>query len=146
MVVLARQTAAALALGLSAAVLAGPAAAQSGSLELELNTAADVPEGCRLTYVATNNTAASLSRTSYEIVAFNGTGEVSTILVLEFGALPQGKTRVVQFDLPQMACANVSRLLVNDQRDCAADDGAGLDLCMKSLAASSRVPNMRFGP
>ncbi len=120
------------------------AVAQTGSIELELNTAVDVAEGCRLTYVATNGTPVALDKASYEIAAFDDKGEVAAILILEFGALPPGKTRVVQFDLPKMECATISRLLVNDQRDCAAA-GQPQDICMKSLAASSRLPNIRFG-
>lgn len=124
---------------------AAPALAQTGNLELELNTAADVAEGCRLTYVVTNSTDAALDQTAYEVAAFDASGTVSTIFVLDFGALPQGKTRVVQFDLPGAPCTSVSRLLVNGAEQCAGGGGAKLDICMKSLVASSRLPEINFG-
>ena len=38
---------------------AGAVLAETGNIELELNTANDEGQGCRLTYVATNNTSVS---------------------------------------------------------------------------------------
>lgn len=130
-----------LALGL---VPAGTAIAQSGNFELELNSATDVPEGCRLTFVATNNTNVALTRTAYEVAAFNPEGVVSGLLVFEFGEMPAGKTRVVQFDVPQLACNALSRLLVNGQDACEAAEGPQ-SVCMKALSASSRVQSIPFG-
>lgn len=118
--------------------------AESGNFELELNTASDVGEACRLTFVATNNTGIELTKTGYEVAAFDSTGVVSAILILEFGALPESKTRVVQFDLPNMKCAAISRLLVNGQDSCEAADGAH-DVCMKALSATSRIESIPFG-
>lgn len=124
--------------------LPGPTIAQTGNFELELNTAEELPEGCRLTFVATNNTEIALTKTSYEVAAFNAEGTVTALLVLEFGELPQNKTRVVQFDLPKIACASLSRLLVNDQESCESAAGAQ-NICIKSLSASSRLPAIPFG-
>lgn len=130
---------------LACAVLAAlPAFAQTGNFEIELNTSADVDGACRLTFVATNNTGVSLTKTAYEVAAFNADGIVSQLMVLEFGELPQSKTRVVQFDLPGLKCEEISRLLVNGQDTCEATDGAK-DICMKALSASSRIPSMPFG-
>lgn len=132
-----------------AAFLPGAAPAQSGNFELELNTAADVATeaggvACRLTYVATNNTGIALERTSYEVAIFDAGGAVSNMLVLEFGALPLGRTRVVQFDLADLACADISRILVNNQNDCASEAGEH-EVCLAALIASSRSQSIQFG-
>ncbi|WP_236019494.1 hypothetical protein [Fuscibacter oryzae] len=132
------------ALCLTAALAAGSALAQSGNFEIELNSAADVEGACRLTFVATNNTNTALTEAAYEVAAFDAAGVVSQLLVLEFGALPTAKTRVVQFDLPGTKCAAISRLLVNGQNTCQAADGPK-DICLKSLSASSRISTMPFG-
>lgn len=123
---------------------AGASFAQSGNFELELNSATDVPEGCRLTFVATNNTSVALTSTAYEVAAFNPEGVVSGLLVFEFGEMPAGKTRVVQFDVPDLACTALSRLLVNGQDSCEAADGPQA-VCMQALSASSRVQSIPFG-
>lgn len=121
-----------------------PALAEGGNFELELNTATAVEAACRLTFVATNNTGTALTKTAFEVAAFNAEGVVSQILVLEFGEMPLAKTRVVQFDLPDTKCEALSRLLVNAQDSCEAADGPQ-DICLKSLSASSRIPAMPFG-
>lgn len=118
--------------------------AQNGNFELELNATEDVGVGCRVIYVATNNTGVALDRTSYEVVIFDDAGQVSETLVLEFGQLPLNKTRVVQFDLASQACGDISRILVNNAVDCVSASGK-LDVCMTSLIASSRSQTIRFG-
>lgn len=120
------------------------ATAQTGNFELELNAAADEADGCQLTFVASNNTGLALTKTSYEVAVFDGEGLVSSLFVFEFGALPQNKTRVVLFALPELKCESVSRLLVNRQDECESADGPQ-EICMKALNTSSRIATIPFG-
>ena len=117
--------------------------AQSGNIELELNTAADVDGGCRLTYVATNSSPVSLEKISYEVAVYDLDGFVKPLLVLEFGWLPSGKTRVVQFDLPEMACGSISRILVNGPVECSSKEGEQT-ICRDNQILSSRVKTIAF--
>ena len=121
------------------------ARAENGDFDVELNTALDLPDACRVTFVATNNTGVALTKNGYEVAAFDASGLVSAILVLEFGQFPVNKTRVVQFDLPKMKCGDISRLLVNGQDSCETADGKQ-DICIKVLKASSRIETIPFGP
>lgn len=125
--------------------IAAPAFAQDEPVfALELNTAKDTEAGsCRLTYVAANQTGTALERTAYEVAVFDGEGAVTRLLVLEFGALVEGKTKILQFDLGGTACASISRIVVNDAAGCVVD-GADSPLCMQSLSASSRTA-IQFG-
>lgn len=112
---------------------------------LELNSAAETETGdCRLTYVATNRTGTDLSQASYEVAVFNGDGIVSRILVLAFGALPEGKTRVVQFDIAGQPCSDTSRIIVNDVAECTPTDGSAGDFCLSALTTATRAP-IQFG-
>jgi len=128
---------------LLAATMAVPAFAQTGNFSLELNGARDVDDGCRLTYVATNNTGEGLERASYEVAVFDQDGVVSRLLILEFGTLQADKTKVVQFDLAEMACSDISRLLVNSVSECVGS-GAEQPNCMEGLVTSSRA-EIQFG-
>lgn len=119
------------------------AAAQTGNVELELNTAQDISGGCRLTYVATNATPVGLEKVSYEVAVFNLEGIVTRLLVLEFGWLPSGKTRVVQFDLPDQACASISRISVNGAVECASGQGEQT-VCRDNALLSTRVRTIQF--
>jgi len=112
---------------------------------LELNSAADTDTGdCRLTYVATNRTEVGLDQAAYEVAIFDGTGIVTRILVLAFGSLPEGKTRVVQFDIAGQSCENTSRIVVNDVADCAPAATGNAGVCLDALATSSRA-SIQFG-
>lgn len=129
------------AASLSVAVVGTPLMAQDAepTFALDLNTAADTEQGgCRLTYVASNNTGQALSAVSYQVGVFDGQGIVTDLLVLEFGELIEGKTKIVQFDLGGRACADISRITVNEVAQCALADGSAGDFCMTSLETGSR--------
>ena len=132
--------------GLAAMIAAGmclPAAAQDKRITIELNDAADVSGACRLVFVAVNGTGVVLEKTSFDVVTFDSTAKVGQSLTFQFGRLPVGKTRVVQFDLPGQACATISRLLVNDVSECAVD-GKASELCLDALSTSTRTA-IEFG-
>lgn len=125
-------------------MLAAPLAAQqNGSFDLELNNNESVEGGCRLTFVAKNATGTALDQTSYDVAVFDDTGTVSDRLILEFGRLPQDKTRVVQFLLDR-GCGQVSRLLINDAEECVTGDGSQARICMDALSSRSRT-EVQFG-
>lgn len=136
-------------LGLVATVAAAfcvPAAAQETEdrrITIELNDAADVSGACRLVFVAVNGTGVILEKASFDVVTFDGTGKVGQSLTFQFGKLPVGKTRVVQFDLPGQSCSGISRLLVNDVSECAVD-GKASELCLDALTTSTRT-GIEFG-
>lgn len=133
----------------SAAVLAAPLAyAQDAEprFAVELNGAAETDAGaCRLTFVAANQTGVALDRTAYEIALFDAGGTVTRLLLLEFGALVEGKTKILQFELAETGCASISRMVVNDVAACTTSaDGATSDICLSALEASSRTA-IQFG-
>lgn len=124
---------------LLAAAFALPAAAQDGPLVLELNATEPAPGGCRMTFVATNQTADALLGLGYQMGVFDGAGVVRRLPVLDFGALPVGKTRIVQFDLPGQDCTDISRIVVNTATRC--DVGAGdSTLCTDRLETRALTP------
>ena len=126
--------------------LSAPAFAQdtAGPLTLELNTVAELDGGaCRLVYVVSNETAEDLTASTYEVAVFNGRGAVSNMLLMEFGAIDAGKTRVVQFDVAGQACSDISRILVNNQVDCATASGDST-MCMDALATRTLDTTIAF--
>jgi hypothetical protein len=128
-------------------MLALPAHAQDagGQFALELNNAAETETGgCRLTYVATNQSDVDLASTAYQVGIFDAGGVVRRILVLEFGALTPGKTRIVLFDLADQPCTDISRIILNTVADCTTADGQPSDMCMAGLVTSSRS-DIQFG-
>jgi hypothetical protein len=115
---------------------AGQAAAQEKAIAIELNKATNAEQGCRLTFVVKNDTPSLLEKTSYEIAAFDASKTVMKLLVFEFGRLPAGKTKVVEFALAGVGCPNISRILINTSPECIAD-GAASTICLDALRTSS---------
>jgi len=124
-------------------VAAPVSAQQSAEFRLELNNLEAVDGGCRLTFVAFNATGTDLAQTSYDVAVFDDTGAVSDRLILEFGHLPEDKTRVVQF-LLNRECSQISRLLLNEAEECLDAAGQSSRICMEALSASSRA-DVLFG-
>lgn len=120
-----------------------PAAAQEPALAIELNDAVDVNGNCRLSYVAFNGTGRLLDKTSFDVFIFDAQGKVGQSLVFQFGRLLDGKTKVVQFDLAGNACSSISRLLVNDIRECVAG-GQETTVCLDALKTTTRT-SIAFG-
>ena len=123
---------------LAAPVVAQEAAPQAKGLNVELNALAPSERGCLFTFVAGNEMAQSLNKVSFEFVVFNEKGTVERMVVLDFRDLPQGKTKVRQFDLPGTKCDSVKRLLINDAPVCEGEgvtDGA----CMAGIVTRSNT-------
>ena len=135
-----KQAVAAAMIGLAAC---GTARAQDKVISIELNDATNVDKACRLVFVAMNQTGTLLEKTSYDVVTFDSTGKVGQSLTFQFGRLPVGKTKVVQFDLPEQSCDKISRLLINDASECAVGGNAS-DLCLDALKTTTRV-KIEFG-
>ncbi|WP_353646411.1 hypothetical protein [Mesorhizobium sp. WSM2239] len=119
------------------------AVAQEKALSIELNEAVDLKGGCRLSFVALNVTGVLLDKASFDVFTFDGQGKVAEALVFEFGRLPAGKTKVVQFDLADQACNAISRLLINDVTECVAD-GKNATICIDALKTTTRT-SINFG-
>jgi hypothetical protein len=121
--------------GFAAAIaLAQGAQAQEAreTLTVELNALQPSDRGCRFTFIATNNLGAELTKAAFELVLFDTEGKVSRLTVVDFKDLPQGKTKVRQFDFAGLDCSKVGRVLVNDSTECA---GSGVDskACIQRL-------------
>lgn len=129
---------------LLALMLAGPASAQSApALNVELNALQPTEAGCRITFVASNQLGTDLDRAAFEIALFGAEGGIERLVALDFKAMPEGKTRVLQFELAELACDNVSRVLINDVVGC---EGEGLSpaSCLGGMTATSRL-DVEFG-
>lgn len=137
-----RAAIAGLALSLPAALSAQEAAA---GFDLQLNNAqANGENVCRLTMVAANRSDTPLSAVAYEVYLFDGEGAVTRRLALDFGEFIAGKTKILQFDLSNTPCQDISRILINDATSCTAEGGGESDLCIQGLTASTRT-QIQFG-
>jgi hypothetical protein len=134
------------AAGLAAAIgltTATPAQEAPGGLLLELNALQPSDSGCRVTFLATNNLGQPLSKAGFEIALFDTAGAIDRLVSLDFKALANGKTKVLQFELQDLQCDAVSRVLVNDVGACEGE-GLAPDACLTGLATTTRTKT-QFG-
>lgn len=124
-------------IGIAGASAQETPAATDPSLTIELNALQASDRGCRFTFVVTNRLVAELSNAAFELVLFDQAGMVSRITVVDFKDLPEGKTKVRQFDFSGIDCAKLGRILVNDATQCA---GTGIEpkACVRYLKTLNR--------
>lgn len=131
----------------SSAVPAGQARAQetppAPGLQIELNAAQPTDTGCRLTFMVTNALGGELASAAFELVLFDAAGMVARMTIVDFKDLPDGKTKVRQFDFSGLDCAGLGRVLVNDATECV---GEGIDpkACIRALATRTKL-DIAFG-
>lgn len=128
-----------LTLVLGLAVAATPVRSQEQVqpvLSIDLNALEQVGQSCRLVFVASNSTGATIDELSLETVLFNSAGTVDRFTLFDFQALPRGKTRVRQFDLPDIRCGDIGRVLINGTATCQGLALKGTE-CMEQLELKS---------
>lgn len=113
------------------------------SLDLELNAIQPTEKGCKVTFLATNKLGAPLDRAAIETALFDADGAIDRIVNLDFKGLTQGKTKVLQFELADLPCDGIGRVLINTVSAC---EGTGLapTACLDNLKTTTR-PNITFG-
>ncbi|MFN3938882.1 MAG: hypothetical protein ACK4KW_15065 [Gemmobacter sp.] len=119
-----------------------PAVAQTarGGIVIDLNRADSEGSACRLTFVAANGLA-PLSSLVLETVLFDRAGRVAQMTLFDFGALPEGRRRVRQFDVAGTDCAALGQMLVNGVARC---EGEGLTpaTCAAALSVTGEVDGL----
>lgn len=135
----------AVSLALSAAIPQAWAqeTAPTPALSVELNALQPTDTGCRFTFVVANSLGGTLASAAFELVLFDKAGMVSRLTIVDFKDLPDGKTKVRQFDFSGVDCAGLGRVLVNDATQCT---GEGIDAkaCIAGLKTSTRT-EVQFG-
>lgn len=121
---MARSRLPALLVSLCLAISSGAAAQDAETIALELNKAETVAGSCRITLVVKNDLASALEAFGLDLVIFDKSNGVAGYAGIDIGPLPKGKTRVRQYDLPNIACDSIASLLVNDVRACERTDAA----------------------
>ncbi|TCM84530.1 hypothetical protein [Rhodovulum steppense] len=129
---------AALSACLTALPLAAGADDASAALSLELNAVAEAEGGCLLTFVAENGHATDIAAAVFETVLMDATGRVERLTLFDFGTLPAGRPRVRQFVVPDLACADLGRVLINGAHLCEAGE-PGLAPCAEGLRLGTRT-------
>ncbi len=119
--------------------LAAPAFAADGQLTVELNKVEPGDTGgCRAFFLFRNLTATTLDAFEMSLAILDGQGVIDRLLTIDAAPLPVGRTTLKLFEIPEIACDDISEILLHDIPSCAAAGGAETD-CFANLDLVSRA-------
>ncbi|MBO9444599.1 hypothetical protein J7416_02085 [Ruegeria sp. R14_0] len=109
-----------------------------GAVSIELSSVQENGQSCLLSFLAENAYETDIDSAVYETVLFGAEGQVALLTLLDFASLPAGKPRVRQFQFKDMACDQISRILINGVQECETQANMA-DACESGLTLKSRV-------
>jgi hypothetical protein len=130
-----------------AALLGGaaPLAAQDGgALTVELNKMeASDTGGCNAFFLFRNETDNSFEGFEMSLAVLDGGGVIDRLLSIDAAPLPLERTTLKLFEIPEMACTDISEILLHDLTSCRPQNGEEMDcfpiLTLRSKAAAGLV-------
>lgn len=125
---------------IAALVLPPLAMAQdSGSLSVELNKFEDQEGGgCRTFFLFRNGTDNSFEGFEMSLAILDANGVIDRLLSVNAAPLPIQRTTLKLFEIPEMACGNISEILLHDVTSCKPQNADETD-CFPFLALSSKT-------
>ena len=117
------------------------AGASDGSIQAELNKLEPSNGDCHAYLVLENTSSSAFEALKLDVVVFDTDGIVERRLAVQAAPLPPGKTSLKIFNVGDLQCDRIGRLLLNDVLDCADGAGARHDcLALLSTTARAAVP------
>ena len=117
----------------------GPAQPAAPGIRVELNKLEAAGNACRGYFVITNGAPDSLKDLRLDVFLFDKAGIVLRRVGLTFTDVRAERSKVVLFDIPDTACGDVGRLVVNDVLACNGSAGTPLAGCPNLITTSTRA-------
>ncbi|MGQ7793887.1 Tat pathway signal protein [Faunimonas sp. B44] len=110
-----------------------------GAVNVELNKLEPVASACRAYFLVENQMPVPLQEMRLDVFLFDLSGVVLRRVALSFADVGVDKIKVALFDLPDLACTDVSRLLVNDVIGCTIRNNENVPDCGDLLSVGSKA-------
>ncbi|WP_134496575.1 hypothetical protein [Microvirga pakistanensis] len=117
---------------------AQPPLGSAPGITIELNKLEQTGSACRSYFVVNNGAADPLKELRLAVYLFDRTGMILRSVALTFSDVRASRSKVVMFDIPEVPCDSLSRLIVNDITTCASASGAPLAAC-SSIVTRTRT-------
>lgn len=125
-----------LALGL---LLPIAASAQTSGLTVELNKVeASDTGGCSAFFLFRNETDNSFDGFEMSLAILDTQGVIDRLLSIDAAPLPVSRTTLKLFEIPEIACEDISEILLHDLTSCRPQNGDEMD-CFPILTLHSRA-------
>ena len=116
------------------------ATAQSPQLTVELNKFEVVEAGgCRAFFLFRNETGKAFEGFEMSLAILNGDGVIDRLLNIDAAPLPVARTTLKLFEIPEIACTDVSEILVHAIDTCQPQNEDNID-CFPMIDLVSRTP------
>ncbi len=114
--------------------------AQSGGLTVELNKVeASETGGCSAFFLFRNETDNSFDGFEMSLAVLDTQGVIDRLLSIDAAPLPVSRTTLKLFEIPEIACENISEILLHDLTSCKPQNGEEMD-CFPILTLRSKAP------
>ncbi len=115
------------------------ASAQDGSLTVELNKFETSDSGgCRAFFLFRNQSGKAFEGFEMSLAILNGDGVIDRLLNIDAAPLPVARTTLKLFEIPGIACTDISEILLHAIESCKPQNEDNLD-CFPIVALKSRA-------
>ncbi|MEM6939714.1 MAG: hypothetical protein AAF943_07730 [Pseudomonadota bacterium] len=119
-------------------------AQQAGTLTVELNKVeASESGGCSAFFLFRNTTENSFEGFEMSLAILDTNGVIDRLLSTDAAPLPVARTTLKLFEIPEIACSDISEILLHDITSCRPQNGEEMDcfpiLDLRSKAAAALV-------
>ncbi|MGB3246766.1 MAG: hypothetical protein WBB25_19695 [Sulfitobacter sp.] len=94
--------------------------------------------GCRAFFLFRNQTEKSFEGFEMSLAILNTDGVIDRLLTIDAAPLPAARTTVKLFEIPQIACADISEVLLHELASCRPQNEEETD-CFPFLDLVSRT-------
>ncbi len=124
-----------------ALVFALPAAeAQEGKLTVELNKFEPADDGgCRAFFLFRNESGKAFEGFEMSLAILDGDGVIDRLLNIDAAPLPVARTTLKLFEIPEIACTDISEILLHEIGTCQPQNEENMD-CFPLVSLVSRAP------
>lgn len=117
----------------------GPGMPAKGQLTVELNKTEPVEGGgCRAYFLFRNETGNSFEGFEMSLAILDGDGVIDRLLAIDAAPLPVQRTTLKLFEIPELACGDISEILLHDITSCKPQNAEETD-CFPMLTLDSKA-------
>ncbi len=128
------------ALLLAALLPVFPGMAEEGRLGVELNKFEQGETGgCRAFFLFRNQSGQTLDGFEMSLAILDGNGVIDQLLSIDAAPLPIARTTLKLFEIPDIACDDISEVLLHEMTACKPQNADPVD-CFDFMDLSSKTP------
>jgi hypothetical protein len=126
-------------MALAFSIAAHGVSAQSGTLSVELNKfEPGDPSGCQAYFLFRNDTGKSFEGFEMSLAILDANGVIDRLLSIDAAPLPVQRTTLKLFAIPDIACTQISEIVLHDMPVCKPQNEDNTD-CFAFLELGSKT-------